>query len=198
MRPGKRPGPKPRLSRDLIVEAATRVAPLTVGSVAAELGVSPGSLYRHVDSLKDIARGAAEYLFVSMPIPADDLDWRAYLEVEASRRLELLRSHPGLFTDAAADLTEVATDRLTALVRALEAKGFTTAGAVLALDAVIDLLHDGARQALAITTTELPPGYPDDIRAVMGEMLADPWKHLWNKLQILLDGIGSGGPGAAG
>lgn len=192
-RPGKRPGPKPRLSRELIIEAATRVDPLTIGSIAVELGASPGSLYRHVDSLRDITTGAAEWLFVSTPMPGDDLDWRSYLEVEASHRLELLGSHPGLFADAAAHLTEVAADRLTRLVRALETKGFTTADAVLALDTVIDLVHDGARQALAITAAEPPPGYPEDIRAVLGEVLADPWKHVWHKLQIVLDGIAATG-----
>lgn len=100
---------------------------------------------------------------------------------------------PGLFTDVAAERTEVATARLTRLVRVLETKGFTTAGELLALDAVIDLVHDGVRQALAITTAEPPPGCPDDIRAAIGKMLADPWAHLWRKLQIVLAGIESGG-----
>jgi AcrR family transcriptional regulator len=187
---GKRPGPKPRISRESIIEAATRVDPLTIGSVAAVLGVSPGSLYRHVEGLEDLTRGAAEHLFVTTPLPGADLDWRAYLEAEARNRLELLRSYPALFADPAADLTAVATDRLTAMVKALEERGFSTAAAVLATDAVIDLLHDGARQALAIRPGDEPAaGFPEEIRAVMAEILADPWSHLWRKLQLVLDGI---------
>jgi AcrR family transcriptional regulator len=189
---GNRPGPKPRISRDSIIEAATRVDPLTIGSVAALLGVSPGSLYRHVEGLEDLTRGAAEYLFVAMPLPDAALGWREYLEAEARGRLDLLRSYPALFGDPAADLTEVATDRLTAIVRALERRGFTTAHAVLAVDAVIDLLHDGVRQALAIRPDDAPiPGYPEDVRQAMADILADPWSHLWRKLELILDGIGS-------
>lgn len=188
---GNRPGPKPRISRESIFEAATRVDHLTIGSVAAVLGVSPGSLYRHVDGLEDLTRGAAEHLFVTTPLPGDDLDWRAYLEAEARSRLELLRAYPALFADPAADLTAVATDRLTAIVKALEKRGFSTRAAVLATDAVIDLLHDGVRQALTIRPGDEPAaGFPEEIRTAMAEILADPWSHLWRKLQLVLDGIG--------
>ncbi|ANY07735.1 hypothetical protein AFB00_17160 [Pseudonocardia sp. HH130630-07] len=161
--------------------------------MAALLGVTPGSLYRHVEGLEDLTRGAAEHLFVTTPLPDADLPWRAYLEEEARWRLELLRAHPALFAGPAADLTVVAVDRLTVILTALKAKGFDTATAVLIADTLIDLLHDGARQALAIRAgDDAPAGYPADVRAAMAVIIADPWTHLWRKVQLFLDGVAHG------
>lgn len=55
-RPGKKTGPKPRITRGDIVDAVLEIGldKFTLTDVAAKLGVSPSALYRHVESRDDI------------------------------------------------------------------------------------------------------------------------------------------------
>lgn len=196
---GNKPGPKPRLSREVIVDAAVElgVEHLSVAAVAASLGVAQGSLYRYVEGLEDLARAGVEQVFARTPLPALDAGWRAFLETEATIRWDLLMRYSGLIRDNGADLTAVGIARFTALVRVLQEAGFTLPDAVHLVDTVIDLVHDGATQALAFraegggltsAAVETLTRYPADIRAEVEAVMADPWPHVARKITLVLDG----------
>jgi hypothetical protein len=73
-RPGRRPGPKPRLSRRKIIDAAVGlgIEQISVQAVAAALDAAPASLYRYVDSLDDVVGAALETVFSAAPLPPMD------------------------------------------------------------------------------------------------------------------------------
>jgi AcrR family transcriptional regulator len=94
-RPGRRRGRVPwgTISRELIVDAATEVVragryeEMSIRSLAAELGVAPMSLYRHVRDKDDLLDEVVDRLLrrVWRPRGKED-DWVAWL-TEASERL---------------------------------------------------------------------------------------------------------------
>jgi TetR/AcrR family tetracycline transcriptional repressor len=103
--PARRAGQRAGLSRDLIIEAARRIAEreglhrLSMRRLSAEVGVMPNALYSHftdkealLDALLDSLLGEIE-----MPDPAS-VDWRPGLAslMDSSRRL--LLEHPRLVT----------------------------------------------------------------------------------------------------
>jgi AcrR family transcriptional regulator len=100
--PGKR-GPRPGLSADAIVDAAIRLADaeglegVSMARVAAELGFTTMSLYRHVASKEELlqlmwngsARGAEGLVL-------DGDGWRARLRMWAIYQRDMLDRHPWL------------------------------------------------------------------------------------------------------
>ncbi|GAA4917690.1 AcrR family transcriptional regulator [Nonomuraea thailandensis] len=201
-RAGPRPGPKPRLSREKIVKAAVElgVEHVSIGSVAAALGAAPASLYRYVDSLDDLVAAAVETVFAATPLPSPERGWRAYLEEEAATRLQLLTRYAGLVPESSAGLAGVAGRRFELLVEGLVGLGFPVEEAVLAVDAVVDLMHDGAAQlarlrdpddpsrpspSMAVTLRHYSPG----VRAAVERIIDAPGEHLARKLGLVLDGL---------
>lgn len=96
-----RPGPKPKLTVERIVEAAIRVADregscFSMRGVAAELGVGTMTLYRYVPGKAELldlmvdSAGAADEDTAEL----EALDWRQVLEALADNSLELYRRHP--------------------------------------------------------------------------------------------------------
>ncbi|HLU28611.1 MAG TPA: TetR/AcrR family transcriptional regulator C-terminal domain-containing protein [Glycomyces sp.] len=96
-----RPGPKPKLTVEQIVEAAIRVADregscFSMRGVAAELGVGTMTLYRYVpgkaeliDLMVDSAGATGEDT-----AETEALGWRGVLEALAENTLEFYRRHP--------------------------------------------------------------------------------------------------------
>lgn len=96
-----RPGPKPRLTVEQIVEAAVRVADregsgFSMRGVAAELGVGTMTIYRYIpgkaeliDLMVDSAGEAGEDT-----AETEALGWRTVLEKLADHSLEFYRRHP--------------------------------------------------------------------------------------------------------
>jgi hypothetical protein len=71
---------------------------------------------------------------------------------------------------------------------------------VLAIDAVVDLIHDGAAQTALLYDPDHPDEfsprtnasfslYSPDVRATVERIAADPRGHLWRKLNVLLNGL---------
>jgi len=87
------------LLREQVVEAAERVARpgelerMTIRSLAAELGVSPISLFRRVRDKDDLVEEVVDRLFAHRWRPGADRADR--LAVEAARRARLQRSDCG-------------------------------------------------------------------------------------------------------
>jgi len=199
---GNRPGPKPRLSRELVIATAVDlgVEQVTIGAVAEALQVAPGSLYRYIDSLDDLVAAALDAVLATEPTPPGDGGWRAYLEAEAWAHWELLRRYAGLVSRYEGRLALSSARRLELLVRDLRGFGFTTDTALVAVDAVLDLIHDGAEQAAKVHDPDAPDGltawmrdaltlYPQDLREVVTRIAQDPERHMIRKLAIVLDGI---------
>ena len=73
--PDDRPrvGRPPRISRQMIAEAAHQVGldGLTLRAVADRLGVSIAALYHHVSGKDELMRLAAEYSAAKVPLPRD-------------------------------------------------------------------------------------------------------------------------------
>ncbi|TYB65265.1 TetR family transcriptional regulator [Nonomuraea sp. PA05] len=193
-----RPGPKPRLSREKIVKAAVElgIEQVSIGAVAAALGAAPASLYRYIDSLDDLVAAAVETVLAATPLPSPERGWRAYLEEEAAIRLQLLTRYAGLVPEGSAGLAGVAGRRFEQLVQGLVGLGFPVEEAVLAVDAVVDLMHDGASQVARLR----PPGdpsrpppamehYSPAVRAAVERIVGAPREHLARKLGLVLDGI---------
>lgn len=97
---GKR-GPRPGLSADAIVEAAIRVADtegleaISMARVAAELGFTTMSLYRHVASKDELL----QLMFNASALGAETLviegdDWRSRLRSWAVIQRDMLDLHP--------------------------------------------------------------------------------------------------------
>ncbi|MFO7588977.1 MAG: TetR/AcrR family transcriptional regulator [Gemmatimonadota bacterium] len=90
--------------RDEIVRGALRVigergvTSLTAATLAGEVGLTSGALFRHFDSMDDILRAAVdcavERLDATLPEPG--LPPRERLHALARARIELLRGEPGL------------------------------------------------------------------------------------------------------
>ncbi|RKS09478.1 TetR family transcriptional regulator [Nocardiopsis sp. Huas11] len=96
-----RRGPKPRLSRGAVVEAAVALADaegleaVSMQRVAKELGYTTMSLYRHVDSKEDMLTLMAEAATGDAPpAPEGDGGWRAGIETWAEAIMRRYRAHP--------------------------------------------------------------------------------------------------------
>ena len=215
-RAGKRPGPKPRLTRDEIVEAAVAVGVdhLSIAAVAERLGVAPGTLYRYVDGLEEIAAAALARVFADTPLPSAEYGWRAFLEAEAALAFEQLLRYAPLVRDLDADLSTVTADRMRRTILVLDAAGFSPGSAVRVADAVLDIVADGVQQTRRLREGNGEGGdLAEPARAylatldqpVRGEVLAimtDPRSHVLDKVALVLDGVehrrATGRPGYAG
>ncbi|MFD3684835.1 TetR/AcrR family transcriptional regulator [Nocardiopsis sp. NPDC058631] len=100
-RPAPRRGPRPKLSREAVVDAAVAVADLegleavSMQRVARELGYTTMSLYRHVDSKEDmLVLMSDRALEGTPPEPRADRGWRAGVEEWIHRVMEVYRRHP--------------------------------------------------------------------------------------------------------
>jgi AcrR family transcriptional regulator len=96
-----RRGPRPELSADAIVDAAVRVADakgleaISMARVAAELGFTTMSLYRHVaskDELLQLMFNASALGTESLVIEGDN--WRSRLRAWATIQRDMLDLHP--------------------------------------------------------------------------------------------------------
>lgn len=95
-----RRGPKPKLSRAAIIDAAVALADaegleaVSMQRVAKELGYTTMSLYRHVDSKEDLLTLMTDIAMSRRPPdPRTDGDWRAGTEEWCARVMVQYRAH---------------------------------------------------------------------------------------------------------
>ncbi|MFC3492759.1 TetR/AcrR family transcriptional regulator C-terminal domain-containing protein [Glycomyces rhizosphaerae] len=98
-----RPGPKPKLTVDRIVEAAVKVADregscFGMRSVSAELGVGAMTIYRYVPGKKELIDLMVDRLSrIGDDAPdLEELDWREGLELLAEGTWRIYEAHPWL------------------------------------------------------------------------------------------------------
>ena len=73
----RRPGRKPRVSREQVLDAALAVADegglsaITMASVGARLGVEAMSLYRHIGNKEEMLDGLVDRVFAEIELPQE-------------------------------------------------------------------------------------------------------------------------------
>lgn len=91
---------RPPLSRDRVVDAASRVADasglsgVSMRSVGRELGVEAMSLYHHVASKDALLDGLADWVFARIDTPSASGPWRREMEARAHSARTVLAAHP--------------------------------------------------------------------------------------------------------
>jgi AcrR family transcriptional regulator len=166
-----RRGPKPRLSADQIVEAATAIADaeglaaLSMRKVAERLGVTAMSLYTYVPGKAELLDLMLDRVCAETAKPDEVAGgWRGRLELVARESQALYLRHPWLL--------HVATNRpvlgpnLIARydyeLRAVEGTGLTDIEMDLVVTMVGDYVHGAVRSALAASSLPKDTGKSDD------------------------------------
>jgi AcrR family transcriptional regulator len=91
---------RPPLSRERVLRGAIAVADsagvraLTIRSLAAELGVTPMSVYYYVANKSEILDGIVDEVFSEIELPPGDGDWRSEIRRRASSARQVLSRHP--------------------------------------------------------------------------------------------------------
>lgn len=171
----RRPGRRPRVSRDQVLDAALAIADetgldaVTMANVGKRLGVQAMSLYRHVANKEEILDGLVDRVFAEIEVPADAPAWREALRRRAVSVHDALmrhrwaiglmesRSNPGPATLAHHD----------AMVAVLLDAGFTGRSATRVYNLVDSYVYGFALQEAA-----LPFSTAEEMALISDEMLA--------------------------
>ncbi len=199
-----RPGPKPRLSRRLIAEAAIAIGfeQLTVTAVADRLGVSHAALYSHVRDRNDLVLAAAELITDELDWPPVGPSWRDLLRKEAVLIWATFRRHSGLYRaiDQTGEVPVAFRHHLGELYRHLVGLGFGANEALLAIDLVYDLAADSAERSAQLDRRDpdqrqrLAADWGRPLPGELGQLMeaainADGAEWFGRKLEVVLDGI---------
>src|SRR5918992_5705894 len=180
----RRPGRKPRVSREQVLDAALELADegglaaVTMASVGARLGVEAMSLYRHVGNKEEMLDGLVDLVFAEIEVPADARDWREALRRRAVSAHAALRRHPwaiGLM-ESRSQPGPATLGHHDAMVALLFRAGFDGRRAVR----VYNLL-DSYIYGFALQEATLPFSSPEEMAAVSEQMMAamaDAYPHL--------------------
>lgn len=199
----RRRGPAPKLTRSLIAQAVLEVGfeGLTIASVARQLGVAPGGLYRYVEGRDDLVVAGIDYVFAEMPM-SEAKNWQNYLRDEAWARWKLVSLHPGLIL-ALRGVAQPAPEPMARYARcahAVAAMGLSGRDAFLAVDTVVDLVNDASQQQVALGRV-VAEGRVDEfierqslvlgneLGEVMREIVLDPSSFFGRKLEVILTGL---------
>ena len=173
------PAPRPGLSRQRVIDAASRVADasglggVSMRSVGRELDVEAMSLYHHVASKDALLDGLADWVFERIDAPSASGPWRTEMERRAHSARTVLAAHPwGLGLIESRRSPGAATlHHHDAVIGCLRASGFTVALAAHAFS-VLDAYVYG----FVLTEVNLPfqPGESaEDFVADLGAAMAE-------------------------
>ncbi|GAB3028495.1 TetR family transcriptional regulator [Nocardioides flavus (ex Wang et al. 2016)] len=174
---------RPSLTRDRVVDAASRVADaqglvgVSMRSVGRELGVEAMSLYHHVANKDALLDGLADWVFERIDTPSASGPWRLEMERRARSARTVLAAHPwglGLIESRRSPGPATLTHH-DAVIGCLRASGFSITLAAHAFS-VLDAYVFG----FVLTEVNLPfhPGEsPEDFIADLGPVAAQ-YPHL--------------------
>lgn len=164
-------GPKPKLTRDQIVEAAVALADalgleaLSMRAVAKALGVGTMSLYRYVPSKDSLVALMFDTVLLGAP-RADELpgDWRAKLEAVARLDLAFYVSHPWVLeiSHTRPPLGPGTFDAYESLLKAIDGSGLTKAELTPAVLAISSYVRGAAQAELTRARTVRDSGVTDE------------------------------------
>ena len=170
---------RPPLSRDRVVDAASRVADasglagVSMRSVGRELGVEAMSLYHHVAGKEALLDGLADWVFARITLPRPGAGWRAEMEERARSARAVLAAHPwGLgLLESRRSPGPATLGHHDAVLGCLRSAGFSVALAAHAFSVL-----DAYTYGFVLTEVNLPfePGESaEDFVADLGAALAD-------------------------
>lgn len=145
VRTGSQRAPWGSISRDAVVETAKRKVQaggyrqMTIRSLAADLGVSPMSLYRHVRDKDDLLDEVVDQLLaVAWRPKADSSDWAAWTAEAADNLRRLLTTQPAALHVYLRRpvMSQAAIERMATMLDVLRRAGFSDAAARRAYAAV--------------------------------------------------------------
>ena len=197
--------PRPRLSRDAILDAALGIIDdgglesCTMRAVAAELGVEAMSLYWHVPGKEALLDGVVQRMLSAAPEIVHQPHWRDELYGIAQAMRAVLMQHPNaipLLAGRALGSYAAASDVVETAIATLEGAGFERAVAIRASRTVYryvigySLVESSGRPK---PNGPPPPSIPanSEILADLADaMVADPSSDLFEYgLQTMLDGL---------
>ena len=190
------------ISREDIVQAAVRVVAadggdeISIRGLAASLGVSPMSLYRHIRDKDDLLDEVVDRLLAGVwrPAAAED-DWRAWTVEAASRLRGFLAGLPAALHVYLAHpvVSPAAVDRMNAMMRVLRQAGIDEETARSAYGAVHTYTIGFA--ALEASRARRDPG-SEDAGGLTRQLAAyTATRQFTEGLRYLLEGIsGHAGP----
>jgi len=178
-------GPRPRLTRERVIQAALAVADsgglgsLTIRTLARELGAKPMSVYYHVANKDEILAALVDIVFGEIQLPVPGRDWRSEMRKRACSAREVLARHRW-----AIGLLESRTDPGPANLRhhdtviaTLQAAGFSAE-----LTAHAYALIDSYVYGFALQEAALPFHGPDSVgdvaESIMKRMAEGEYPHL--------------------
>lgn len=184
-RPRGRGGRPARLSRELVLRAALRLADegglqvMTMHRVGQRLGVQAMSLYRHVRNKEDILDGIADLVYAEIELPDDEGDWRTVMRRRAISTRDVLAHHPW-----AVDLMESRSTPGPANLRhhdvvlgILRGAGFSSAMATHAYNLLDSYIYGFALQARSLPVAT-PEALAEVGEVLIGQLSGDEYPHL--------------------
>ena len=173
----RRPGRKPKVSREQVLDAALALADegglaaVTMASVGARLGVEAMSLYRHIGNKEEMLDGLVDRVFAELSVPEDAGDWREALRHQAISVHDALRRHPWaiVLMESRAQPGPSNLGHHERVVGVLFAAGFDGRSAVR----IYNLL-DSYIYGFALQETSLPFGSPGEVAEAAAAMLRAP------------------------
>jgi AcrR family transcriptional regulator len=168
--PGRR-GPKPKLSLEEVVAAATDLADreglasLSIRRVSEALGLSPMALYTYASSKAELVDLMTEHVWQEVELPGDDAgDWRAKLAFIARQEWALAHRHPWLLEIAllrpALGPSFIA--RVDASFRALDRVGLEDVEIELVARLIGDYVRGAVRSAIEAREIEQRTGMSEE------------------------------------
>ncbi len=169
-----KPGPRPALSRERVLEAAVAladaggIAALSMRKLAEALEVEAMSLYHHVANKDAVLDGIVDAVFAEIELPSPRAGWRTAMQRRACSAREVLLRHawavglmdsrrsPGLATLRHHD----------AVLGCLRKRGFSVAAAAHAFSLLDSYIYGFVLQELA-----LPFRTEQELRAMAGSIL---------------------------
>ncbi|MBL3584729.1 TetR/AcrR family transcriptional regulator C-terminal domain-containing protein [Rhodovulum sulfidophilum] len=207
-RRGRKPGPRPRLSRAAIARAALDIGldTVTLKALAAHLGADHSSLYRHVKSRADIVSAAADLALSELDWYRPEDGWHEMLDRLCTALWDLFERHPGLAA-AYRDMEITPAEGIHTFADAvahLQRCGFRLEDAIIAVDTLVDGLTDcfsgwhrmtrpgaGGQSLAGILATRLQsasvaaPDHAPQIEGMISAMEAGP-RAWWDKRKVLI------------
>ena len=181
----------------------------SVTSVADALGVTHAALYRYISDRDAMMRAAMERVTAEHEWPELVDDWREVLWNEARGWWAFCERYPGFVTALASTpgMPAPMSKRMIRVSTHLHALGLSAGDALVALDLLMDTIHDIFHRAdqrrgvidgvITMSPEEVAEhleGVPDDlVEVVINALIGDPWPWFSRKLDLVIDGIASHG-----
>ena len=159
----------------LVIVRTEGLDSLSMRRLAAELDAWPTSVYHHVGDKQQLVQLVLDRVHEMIVLPADDLDWREWMEAFAANLAEVLRLHPGVAEHLATQGNAypqvwITTDRTLAVLRRA---GFGDEDAGLVWLALMELIGARVRSEQRGPVAEDHPSGAAALGAMMAEHAAD-------------------------